>query len=28
VSDGPLRRIDDDVGEFAEWPIGAAHGAT
>jgi hypothetical protein len=28
VSDGPLRGIDDDVGEFAEWPVGAVHGAT
>ena len=28
VSDGPLRRIDDDVGELAEWPVGAVHGAT
>jgi hypothetical protein len=28
VSDCPLRRIDDDVGELAEWAVGAVHGAT
>ena len=28
VGDGPLRRIDDDVGELTEEPVGAAHGAT
>jgi hypothetical protein len=26
VSDGPFRRIDDDVGELTEWPVSAVDG--